>query len=507
MAFCFSIDCQGNQNEEDQIFCSGCGASVVLKDRYRATQLLGSGGFGRTFAGIDQGTDLDKSQPCAVKQLHIPGMVGESREKIIELFERESQWLYQLDEHPQTPRFIDYFAEGDRLYLIQELIIGQTLTQEMNARTSPYQEVEVVEFLQEVVAILRYIHQYKIIHRDLKPDNFIRRDRDQKWVLIDFGASRILSETALIGNATIIGTPEFMAPEQHRGQAFPASDLYSLGVIAVQLITGRSTLAMFDFQSDQWLWTKFIPSEANLSKSFVQLLNDLIAPKVGDRPKSATTVAQYIQRMERRRSLGHLQPFRSTLTPAQAKATYVNPGDQPTIASEPSPQAPVPLAVTPEPAPQLPEPKWDLRRLNSLLRSRRWQAADTETWNLILQSIHKNPRLFIFPKDIPQIPCSLLRAIDQLWREHSNNQFGFSAQLEIYESVNGEYHSFCHHLGWPLVARDRQVEKDFQFKTRAPLGHLPSRQKMGGSALWRNLKVFYEHLSQPETPQKSSHNF
>jgi hypothetical protein len=87
-----------------------------------------------------------------------------------------------------------------------------------------------------------------------------------------------------------------------------------------------------------------------------------------------------------------------------------------------------------------------------------------------------------------------LQTIDQLWLEHSKNRFGFSRQLQIYQAVGGEYHRFCEELGWPLVPHARQPELDFQFKTQAPLGHLPSRRQMGGTSLWKNAQVFYEKL-------------
>lgn len=502
-AACFNINCDQNYNTLGQTYCASCGSPLTLKDRYAATQLLGCGGFGRTFAGIDQGTGLGKS--CAIKQLHIPYMVGASKQKVLELFERESQWLYQLDDHPQTPKFIDYFAEGENLYLIQELITGQTLTQEIEARNSLYQEIEVVEFLSEVISILKYIHHYKIIHRDLKPDNFIRRDSDQKWVLIDFGASRILSETALIGGATVIGTPEYMAPEQHRGQALPATDLYSLGLICVQLITGHSTLKMFNLETSQWFWTNFIPKNTVLTKSFVLLLNDLIAPTLGDRLKSTTQVEQYLKRMERRRTQGRLQTHQRFVTSPRPRTTFVNSGDQPTVLAGGRP--PVQHAVWEPPVvSHRPQQQFDLKKLAFHLRLHRWKAADRETWHLVNKSVGKKSNAFLFPQDVERIPCELLRDIDQLWRQHSNNYFGFKPQLKIYASVSGKYHLFCTTLGWPLISRNSDPEKDFKFKTHAPCGHLPSRQKMGGTNLKRNLQVLYKKLSESEFFQDDPQN-
>lgn len=464
--YCFNPDCSTPENPSGNLFCNGCGSSLQLKSRYQAIQLLGCGGFGRTFQGLDRRDSAIAPQPCAIKQLYVPHGHHQVQQKVMELFERESRWLYQLEEHPQTPSFIDYFTEKNNLYLIQELVIGQTLSAKISEKNAPRTEQEILNFLEEIVSILKYIHQYKVIHRDIKPDNLIFRERDCKWVLIDFGASRILSETALSGGATIIGTPEYMAPEQHRGQAFTASDLYSLGVICVQLITGQSTLEMFDIQTNCWRWTRFIPADVKLSSSFVALLDDLIAPTLGDRLQSALQVEQRIKRLRRR---GSIDPEVLQATQLLSKP----------VGGEPSP------AIAPE---------MDYENLVNQLTWQRWQGADQETWTLINQSVGKNPRQFLFPQDLPRIPCDVLQTIDQLWREYSQDRFGFSVQLRIYQEVEGEYHLFCHGLGWPLVPHTRKPELDFQFKLLAPAGHLPSRRQMGGAALWKNAQVFYEKL-------------
>ncbi|AFY40246.1 serine/threonine protein kinase [[Leptolyngbya] sp. PCC 7376] len=500
---CFHPACQNIDNAQGSHFCSACGAPLFLKERYWAIALLGSGGFGRTFKGIVQRNPNVQGKSCAIKQLNIPTVAPSSRQKILELFERESQWLYQLEEHPQIPKFIDYFNEADNLYLIQELILGDTLTSKIETKSAPITEIEILDFLQEVVGILKYIHQYKIIHRDLKPDNLIYRDTDKKWVLIDFGASRILSETALLGGATIIGTPEYMAPEQHRGKVVQASDLYSLGVICIELITEQTTLEMFDFQQNQWLWTKFIPTEKQLSKAFVSLINDLIAPSLGDRLKSATQVEQRIKRIRRRLKSTGLESFIPPNSGFVPKAKYINPAHQPTMPLE-QPKAPnfngkhklAQKIQIQEPASKsIPQEIIHYQQLENYLKWRRWQAADNETWKLINKSIHKNEKKFLFPQDLPHIPCEVLLTIDQLWLKYSKERFGFSKQLEIYRQVNGKYPQFCHELGWEIVPRSRNVVADFQFKTKAPLGHLPSRQKMGGSSLWKNTEIFYEHFA------------
>jgi hypothetical protein len=183
----------------------------------------------------------------------------------------------------------------------------------------------------------------------------------------------------------------------------------------------------------------------------------------------------------------------------------VNSGDQPTVFTGGSP--PVVHSVWDPPVvPDSPPQQFDLKKLSAHLRIRRWKAADRETWRLVSQSVGKSPNAFLFPQDVERIPCELLRDIDQLWSQHSNNHFGFKQQLEIYTSVGGEYHRFCATLDWPLVSHNSYPEKDFQFKTNAPCGHLPSRQRMGGTNLKRNLQVLYQRLSESEFFQDKPQN-
>lgn len=358
-----------------------------------------------------------------------------------------------------------------------------------------------LDFLEEANQILKYIHNYKIIHRDIKPDNFIRRQADNKqadnkWVLIDFGASRILSETALMGGATVIGTPEYMAPEQNRGKIVPASDLYSLGVICVQLITGQPTIEMFDLQTNRWLWTKFLPKDQQVSKSFVSLINDLISPSLGDRLESTLQVDQRLKRIRHRKKIGTLSNFIPPNSGFVPKANYVNPDQQPTTPLiKPNPLNANTYSPQKKSSSEKPYPL-DSKQLASYLKWRRWQAADGETWRLINESLGKSPNYFLFPQDLPLIPCNVLQEIDRLWLEYSKNRFGFSPQLRVYQKFGGEYPLFCQELGWPMVPSARQPERDYQYKTKAPLGHLPSRRQMGGSALWKNAKAFYQRLTE-----------
>lgn len=486
MLCCFNPSCTQIDNADEQRFCTACGTPLRLKDRYQAVQLLGSGGFGRTFQGLDHSALGTTTQACAIKQLYIPNVRGAAQAKVLELFERESRWLYQLEEHPQTPKFIDYFAQDNYLYLIQELIVGQTLKQEINNRENPYSEAEVLSFLKEVIAILKYIHQYKIIHRDLKPDNLIRRESDQKWVLIDFGASRILSETALVGGATVIGTPEYMAPEQHRGKVLPASDLYSLGVICVQLLTGQSTLEMFDLQTNQWHWQDYLPPQQSISATFMKLIDQMIAPSLGDRLQTAYQVEQYLKRIERQQQIAPLTLYQSPQHPRLNTTKKIMVNHQPTI----------PILHQEEPQKlenAASQSDWELETLTQHLQRQRWQAADIETWRLILAAIAKNSYQYIFPQDISRIPCELLHRIDEQWLQASQAQFGFSQQLAIYRTVGGDYPQFCRQVGWSLQGSSRP-ELEFLFTNQAPVGHLPSRQKMGGAALWKNMQIFYEKL-------------
>jgi WD40 repeat protein len=282
MSYCLNPSCLHPENPPQSNFCRNCGGRLRLRDRYLAIKPIGQGGFGRTFQAIDE--DKPSKPFCVIKQF-FPQMEGTAAtQKAAELFTQEAIALEQLDD-PNIPELLAYFITPDqRQYLVQEFIDGQNLKDELVAKRI-FSAMQIRELLSALLPTLNYLHQLGFIHRDLKPENIIRRAEDRRLYLVDFGAAKITKANQAESQGTTIGTPEFMAPEQGWGKAFPASDLYSLGVTCIHLLTGVSPFNLFDDNRGEWVWREALaqPIESQLG----EVLDRLIQAKPIDRYANA----------------------------------------------------------------------------------------------------------------------------------------------------------------------------------------------------------------------------
>jgi WD40 repeat protein/tRNA A-37 threonylcarbamoyl transferase component Bud32 len=255
-------------------------------------QLLGQGGFGRTYLAEDK----DKlNEKCVVKQF-VPMIQGTAGlQKALELFEREARQLQQLGHHSQIPALWAYFSENNQLYLIQQYIEGETLEQILQ-KQGVWTEQQVKQFLESLLPVLRFIHQNKVIHRDLKPDN-IMRHRNGEYVLIDFGVAKDLSATVVNTQmGTRVGSDGYAAREQMQGgEAYPASDLYSLGATCFYLLTQVPPwqLSLDDGYSWTKNWQQYL--KQTLSPQLKKVLDQLLKKDIEDRYSSADQVLQNLQ--------------------------------------------------------------------------------------------------------------------------------------------------------------------------------------------------------------------
>ncbi|RUR79607.1 protein kinase [Chlorogloeopsis fritschii PCC 9212] len=276
MSYCLNPSCPKPQNTSNSKFCLTCGAKLFLKERYRAIQPIGQGGFGRTFLAVDE--DKPSKPRCVIKQFYPQAQGTSTVQKAVELFNQEAMRLDELGKHPQIPELLAYFTQDDRQYLVQEFIDGQNLAQEL-AEKGTYGEKQIRQLLNDLLPVLQFCHARQVIHRDIKPENIIHRDSDRKPVLVDFGASKVLTNTALNRTGTSIGSPEYVAPEQIRGQAIFASDIYSLGATCLRLLTGRSPFELYDLNNDTWLWRQYVKSPVSdeLSRILDKMLESIPA--------------------------------------------------------------------------------------------------------------------------------------------------------------------------------------------------------------------------------------
>jgi serine/threonine protein kinase len=307
MSYCLNPNCVHPENPPQSNFCRSCGGRLRLRDRYLAVQPIGQGGFGRTFKAIDE--DKPSKPFCVIKQF-FPQIEGTTAaQKAAELFTQEASALEQLD-YQNIPKLLAYFITPDgRQYLVQEFIDGYNLKAELE-RQGNFSTAQIRELLLSILPTLDYIHQRGFIHRDVKPENIIRRADNRQLYLVDFGAAKVATTDPQM-QGTTIGTPEFMSPEQGWGRAYPSSDLYSLGVTCLHLLTGVSPFTLFDDNRGEWIWQASLtdPIDPQLSA----ILDKLIQPKPIDRYSTATDA---IAALQGNSVTINLQPTPSNLAPS-----------------------------------------------------------------------------------------------------------------------------------------------------------------------------------------------
>jgi serine/threonine protein kinase len=287
MLCCLNPSCHNPPNPDGTMFCSNCGVGlVVLRNRYRPIKSLGGGGFAKTYLA----EDVDKlNEHCVIKQFAPQVQGTASLNKATELFEQEAKRLQQLGKHPQIPTLLAYFDEDNRLYLVQEFIEGQNLLAELQQHGT-LNEQKVRELLLDLLDILKTVHQQKVIHRDIKPENIIRHS-DGKLVLIDFGASKQLTATVMTQVGTAIGSFGYAPLEQMQGgEAYPASDLYSLGATCFHLLSGIHPWELWKKQGYGWVgsWRQHL--QQPVSEEFGRILDKLLQDEYRQRYQSGTEV-------------------------------------------------------------------------------------------------------------------------------------------------------------------------------------------------------------------------
>jgi serine/threonine protein kinase len=259
---------------------------TILQSRYRLLELMAEGGFARTYLAQDQGRF---SERCVVKEFCPSSADVTVFKKAKELFQREAQTLYQI-EHDQVPKFRALFTtetEPDpRLFLVQDYVAGQTyrsVLQERLLERRSFSEAEVRQLLTSLLPVLSYIHGQGLIHRDISLENLILRSPDQTPVLIDFGVVKTvvtqLQQSRVMPVGTVVGKFGYAPLEQlQSGRAYPSSDLYSLAVCCLVLLTGLEPAQLFD-DGANWNWR----SRVSVTDEFAALLDRMLAQKPSDR--------------------------------------------------------------------------------------------------------------------------------------------------------------------------------------------------------------------------------
>lgn len=293
MNYCLNNNCQHPQNPDDASVCLNCATPLRLQDRYRILNPIGQGGFGRTFLAVDE--QNPHKQRCVVKQFF--PQQQDNRQKASDLFRQEAEQLSRLGKHPQIPQLLAYFEQDDRQYLVQEFIDGRTLAEEL-AEEGPFHETQIRQLLKSLLPVLQLIHNHQLIHRDIKPENIIRRStansslveeaEEGDLVLVDFGAAKFTSQTLLGRTGTVIGSAAYTAPEQARGKAVFSSDLYSLAVTCIHLLTQVPPFDLVDSAEDTWVWQHYLKQP--ISRPLAQILDKMLQSATKRRYSSSAAI-------------------------------------------------------------------------------------------------------------------------------------------------------------------------------------------------------------------------
>ncbi len=306
MSYCPNSVCPQPQNPVDANFCQACGTALRIEDRYRLLSLLGQGGFGRTFLAEDGGElEASLTRRCVIKQFHPTGLADTSNllvsDSRISDFRAEANRLRKLGEHPQIPRLLGVVENQLGQFLVQEFAPGSNLQHQVEAK-GPWEEAEVRSLLKSLTAVLQYVHGFQIIHRDIKPANIVfdRSTLDQGLfdqragkslpMLVDFGSAKWVRQAPA---STVIGSAGYASPEQSMGQATFASDIYSLGLTCLYLLTGVHPFSLYSAAEDRWVWQDYLSSP--LQSRLVQVLDQMVNRSLQQRYQSADQVALDLQ--------------------------------------------------------------------------------------------------------------------------------------------------------------------------------------------------------------------
>jgi WD40 repeat protein len=362
MSYCLNPDCQKPHNSVDAKFCIRCGTKLLLGDRYRSLKLISKGKLNRTFLGVDEGKP--STPQCIIKQFFTQAQGTDDAKEAEELFQQKAIRLEELGNHPQIPDLLAHFTQNQQQYLVQEVIDGQSLAEELESN-GPFDENQIRQLLNELLPILQFVHDRNTIHRDIRPKNIIRRTistiypategtssasegegktKATQLVLVDFGAAKFASSSGLPSTATIIGTAGYVAPEQAMGRGTYASDLYSLGVTCIHLLTKTDPIELYSIGDATWAWRDYLSSP--VSEELGLILDKMLEHATRRRYQSAVDV------------LNDLNLLETASQPATIPTPSATPSSQPlsqlpTLVEE-APMPQLPTLVEEAPTPQFP---------------------------------------------------------------------------------------------------------------------------------------------------------
>ncbi|WP_019502784.1 WD40 repeat domain-containing serine/threonine-protein kinase [Pseudanabaena sp. PCC 6802] len=285
--YCFNPNCLQINRDNDSQFCHNCGAALSLKDRYQAIAILHKNNRSQVF----RVSDRLNTNSCILRQIHKDNPYNN-------YFNRLVTYLKEIEPHPDIPDYIDSFETDSYCYLVRGFIEGNNLETLVN-RSGTFAVDRVWQVLLNILPVLHHLHSYKLIHREIEPQNIIYSDKLNKFILVDWmsltkvkGDRNIQSDTSL---DIYSGSAEFSAPESLEGTVCFASDLYSLGLVCVYLLTGLRPFDVFNTIDRSWVWRdnwQISKAEVNSDRRerLGELIDKLIVPDLDRRLRSPSDV-------------------------------------------------------------------------------------------------------------------------------------------------------------------------------------------------------------------------
>ena len=266
---------------------------TLLNQRYKVTEILGSGGFSHTYLAED--TQRPGNPKCVVKHLQVARNDARFLEVARRLFKTEAEILELLGQHNQIPQLLAYFEQQQQFFLVQEFMEGHSLSQELTSGNC-LSEAEVVDLLKDVLEILVFVHNHHVIHRDIKPGNLIRRKRDHHLVLIDFGAVKQIQPQQIEhdSHTVAIGTAGYAPLEQLMGHPRLNSDIYAVGMMSIQALTGTPTKKLQrDPNTSALVWRHLVETRGELAA----VLDKMVDYNCNSRYQSAVEVLERLKQI------------------------------------------------------------------------------------------------------------------------------------------------------------------------------------------------------------------
>lgn len=297
---------------------------IILNNRYQIIKQTGRGNCGRTYLAEDI---YRYRELCVLQEFAAEIESDRELQRAEHLFEQNAGILYRLG-HPQVPRLemlLKTIVDGKlSLFLVQQYIEGESYWQLLQRR-GKLSEAEAIALMWEVLTVLDYVHASKLIHGNISPKNLILRDLDRKTVLIDFScikaAGNAISLQTKHPNA-LIADPDYCPDEQIRhGRATICSDLFSLAVTALVLLSGKPPSDLYDSHRQQWDW-----SQIGISLGLRKVLSKMLSPRPCDRYQSADGARRALFQVQKSLLNRLIAYFRAgdRPTPKPSDRDYVN---------------------------------------------------------------------------------------------------------------------------------------------------------------------------------------